>query len=269
MKRFIILHLFIVCTFIAFGQNSNDTVVINTSLGEIKVKLYANTPEHRDNFLKLVKNGTYNDLLFHRVINGFMIQGGDPKSKDAPPSAHLGTGDLPYTLPAEIKYPQYFHKRGALCAARQSDNVNPEKRSSSCQFYIVHGKVYTDQELNNFEQAKLNEYKKHLFKLLVKNKRAYIDSLQSKKDNVALMELQEQFTVQVEKDAVQATSVYKIPANVREIYKTVGGTPFLDKDYTVFGEVVSGIEVVNKIAAVSTDKNNRPLVDVTMKVKVK
>lgn len=198
-----------------------------------------------------------------------MIQGGDPKSKDAPPSARLGNGDLPYTLPAEIRYPQYFHKRGVVCAARQGDNVNPDKRSSSCQFYIVQGKIYTDKELDALEQAKLNEFKKQRFKALVKNKRAYIDSLQNAKNTDALMTLQEEFTAQVDKDASQAMILYKIPLNIREVYKTVGGVPFLDKDYTVFGEVISGMDVVDQIANVTTDNSDRPLVDVTMKARMK
>lgn len=188
-------------------------VKIETSYGDMVVKLYNETPLHRDNFVKLVKEGTYDDLLFHRVIGNFMIQGGDPNSRNAKPGQMLGDGQLGYTIPAEF-VPGLFHKKGALAAARQGDEVNPEKASSSCQFYIVQGDLWDEGRLKMVEQR----YRKS-------------------------------FTPE------QA-----------QVYATVGGTPFLDGDYTVFGEVVEGMEVIDAIAAVQTDRMNRPIKDVKMKM---
>lgn len=140
-------------------ENQKETMLkIETTLGDIKVKLYNETPKHRDNFIKLAKEGTYNGTLFHRVIKDFMVQAGDPESKNAPKGKMLGTGDVGYTIPAEIVYPKYFHKKGALSAARQGDNVNPNKESSGCQFYIVTGKVFNDSTLIGMEQQ-MNENK--------------------------------------------------------------------------------------------------------------
>ncbi|MCH5248152.1 MAG: peptidylprolyl isomerase [Muribaculaceae bacterium] len=192
-------------------NNSNDaTVEIKTSLGDIIVKLFGDTPQHRDNFLRLVKDGYYNGTLFHRVINEFMVQAGDPNSKNAPAGKMLGDGDPGYTLPAEIDYPNHFHKRGALAAARTGDNINPERRSSGSQFYIVTGRTFDDPTL----------------------------------------------------DIIAQRSGQPIPEDIRQVYKTEGGTPHLDGAYTVFGEVVKGMDVVDKIQQVETDRYDRPLDDV-------
>ena len=180
-----------------------------TSQGKITFLLYDETPLHRDNFLKLVKNHTYDGLLSHRVIKDFMVQAGDPKSRDAKPGQPLGDGTLGYTVPAEFRA-DLIHKRGALCAARQGDQVNPKKASSASQFYIVQGQVWDDKTLDMMEQR-----------------------------------FGKKFT-----------------AEQRKVYTTVGGTPHLDGDYTVFGEVVDGMDVVNKIAAVQCDRMDRPLQDV-------
>ncbi len=191
-------------------NNQKETkVLIKTSMGDITVKLYNGTPHHRDNFIKLVNENFYNDLLFHRVIDQFMIQGGDPDSKNAPAGQQLGSGGPGYTVAAEIS-PDYFHKKGALCAARTGDQANPTRRSSGSQFYIVTGKVYTDAELDSFEQR-------------------------------------------------MGT---KFTDEQRTAYKTVGGTPFLDGQYTVFGEVIDGMDVLDKITAVAKDRNDRPTEDV-------
>ena len=187
-------------------------VKITTSLGDIIVRLYDKTPGHRDNFVKLVNDHFYDSLLFHRVINGFMIQGGDPNSKDAAPGVMLGEGGAGYTIPAELDSSLY-HKRGALAAARDD---NPEKASSGCQFYIVQGKKLSDSEL----------------------------------------------------DMVEIKNEIKFSPAKRMTYKMIGGTPFLDMRYTVFGEVEMGIEVVDKIAVQEVDSNNRPLTDISMKMEV-
>lgn len=187
-----------------------------TTAGVVDMKLYDETPAHRDNFVRLVKNHQYDSLLFHRVIKDFMIQGGDPASKNAVPGELLGEGDLGYTVEAEFMPDLHYHRRGALAAAREGDDVNPSKASSACQFYIVWGKVYTKEQLESY----MEWYKQRTGKEL----------------NVT----PEQF----------------------EAYTTVGGTPHLDGGYTVFGEVVKGLEVIETIQNVKCDGNDRPLRDV-------
>jgi cyclophilin family peptidyl-prolyl cis-trans isomerase len=197
------------------GIATEHIVQITTDYGVIKVKLYNETPLHRDNFLKLVKQGYYDDLLFHRVIKNFMIQGGDPDSKGAPFGNKLGDGGPGYNIPAEI-VPGKFHKRGALAAAREGDNVNPKKESSGSQFYIVQGHAWSEQDVNMFE----------------------------KRYKTAFTEEQ------------------------KNAYKTIGGYPALDNNYTVFGEVIEGLDVLDKIEALETVAGDRPKADVKMKMKV-
>ncbi|MFN0276426.1 MAG: peptidylprolyl isomerase [Chitinophagales bacterium] len=197
------------------NQTKNQMIKISTSFGDMTIKLYDETPQHRDNFIKLAKQGYYNDLLFHRVIKDFMIQGGDPDSKDAPAGKRLGSGGPGYTIPAEFRSSLY-HKKGALAAARQGDQMNPTKASSGSQFYIVQGKKSTDAELNQISQS------------------------------YGIMFTEEQ----------------------KKIYKEIGGTPFLDNNYTVFGEVVDGLEVIDKIAAVQKAPGDRPMQDIKMTVTV-
>lgn len=218
-----LLFFFSLCTFASAQmtgkQNGNGEkstyVKIETSMGDIVVKLYNETPLHRDNFIKLVREGVYNGLLFHRVIKNFMIQGGDPNSRDAKPGQSLGDGTLGYTIPAEF-VPGLYHKKGALAAARQGDQVNPKKESSSCQFYIVQGEKWNADRLKMIEQRMGKSFTKEQM----------------------------------------------------EVYATLGGTPFLDGDYTVFGEVVEGLEVVDKIAAVQCGAMDRPVDNVTMKMTI-
>ena len=195
------------------AQDVETLVLIDTDMGKIKVKLFNDTPLHRDNFIKHVKEKRYDGLLFHRVIKQFMIQGGDIDSKDAPIEKHLGDGDPGYTIPAEIVYPKYFHKRGMLCAARTSDEENPERASSGTQFYIVTGKFYTEMELDKMEKS----------------------------DNKT-------FTPEE-----------------RQAYMLEGGAPHLDNKYTVFGEVVKGMKVVDKIQFVETNEEDRPLKNIKIK----
>jgi len=186
-------------------------ILIKTNMGDIKIKLYNETPYHRDNFVKLVEQSYYDSLLFHRVIKDFMIQGGDPDSKKASATTALGSGGPGYTLPAEIN-PDLFHKKGALSAARTGDQANPTRRSSGSQFYIVQGKPLTDAELDFYEQRLFTEF----------------------------TEAQ------------------------RQVYKTIGGTPFLDGQYTVFGEVVEGLDIIDKIAATTIGTNDRPTADIVI-----
>ena len=213
MKRFVLL----ISILSLFACQKERRVVMETTMGVIELKLYDQTPLHRDNFLSLVKEGAYDSLLFHRVIRDFMIQGGDPDSKEAAPGVLLGEGDRPYTVPAEFRLEEgIYHRRGVLAAARESDDVNPEQRSSAMQFYIVWGRVFDDEGL---------------------------DKVQERMDR-------------------QTGGRVRLTPEMRETYKSIGGTPHLDGQYTVFGEVTRGLEVVDAIQNVATDENDRPLEDV-------
>lgn len=211
------------CGSLKMSGKKEQKVLITTTEGNIKLKLYNETPLHRDNFRKLVKSKFYDGLLFHRVIDEFMIQGGDPESKAAEAGMVLGNGDVGYRIPAEFRTPNLYHKKGALAAARTGDNVNPEKESSGCQFYIVVGKTFNDQQLDAMQRDKTARYARL----------GDGDDLR-----------------------------YLFSEEARNNYKTIGGTPHLDGNYTVFGEVLEGLEIVEKISKVDTDRADRPLEDV-------
>ena len=216
MKKLFAIGLLLIGILSSFhlqAQEVETLVLIDTDMGKIKVKLFNDTPQHRDNFIKNVKEHRYDGLLFHRVIKQFMVQGGDINSKDAPIEQHLGDGDPGYTIPAEIVYPKYFHKRGMLCAARTSDDENPERASSGTQFYIVTGKFYTEMELDKMEKAENRTF----------------------------------------------------TPEERQAYMLEGGAPHLDNKYTVFGEVLKGMKVVDKIQFVETNEDDRPLKNIKIK----
>lgn len=250
------------------AKEKENLVKIECEYGTMIVRLYDDTPQHRDNFLKLVKEGFYNDLLFHRVIKDFMVQGGDPDSKGAPADKQLGTGDVGYTVPAEFVYPTHYHKKGALAAARQGDQVNPEKRSSGCQFYIVQGKKYNENELNQMERALGQKAMQARFDQLVQENKDSIKAMRINRDQAGLQALQDKLVKTVETEFKDKQSV-KMPEQMRKDYMEIGGTPFLDNEYTVFGEVVEGLDVIDKIAAVETNPGDRPKTDIKMKVKIK
>ncbi len=236
-------------------------IIIHTTEGDITVRLYNETPLHRDNFIKLVKEGTLDGTLFHRVIRDFMIQGGDPDSKNAPAGKQLGVGGPGYTVPAEFVYPKLFHKRGALSAARQADEVNPQRESSGSQFYIVWGKVYKPQELKQLEKQMAMQQVQQTFNELAKEHKAEVMELRRNRDREGLMALQDKLINEAKarcKDTATFTS------EQTEAYTTLGGTPFLDGQYTVFGEVESGLEVVEKIQNAETLRGDRPKKDVSM-----
>lgn len=244
-------------------RNNMSKVQIKTSLGDITVRLYDETPLHRDNFIKLAKEGYYNGTLFHRVIKNFMIQGGDPDSKGAAAGVQLGTGGPGYTVPAEFVYPQYFHKKGALAAARQSDQVNPEKKSSGSQFYIVTGEVYSAGKLTQLEKQLEQRMLQSIFDSLVVENRDKILQLRRNRDQAGIAAIQEQ----LQKDTFAKAKEMGKPKFTdaqREAYTTVGGTPFLDNDYTVFGEVEEGMDVIDAIQNVATGVGDRPNNDVVM-----
>ena len=238
-------------------------VKISTPKGDIRVRLYDETPQHRDNFVKLVNEGFYNGTLFHRVIKDFMIQGGDPDSIGAPAGKMLGTGGPGYNVPAEIVYPQLFHKRGVLAAARQSDEVNPERESSGSQFYLVYGKVYTPQELKQMEKQMSMQQEQSIFNKLVQQNRAQILELRKARNQAGLQELQDQLIAETKKQMKELPAP-KFTPEQQEAYTTVGGTPFLDNQYTVFGEVESGMEVVAEIQQCATLSADRPKEDISM-----
>lgn len=221
MKAKLIILALLACTCMSCSQrqknngNMETKVKIETNYGDIVVKLYDETTQHRDNFIKLVEQGTYEGTLFHRVIKDFMIQCGDPKSKNAEPGQFLGEGDLDWTVEQELRLPQIYHRRGVLAAAREPDDANPYRESSACHFYLAWGKKFTDEELDKMQQR--------------------LDTLYGYR--------------------------VKLTPEMRETYKTVGGIPHLDGGYTVFGEIVEGLEVVDKIQQTATDKNDRPLED--------
>ncbi len=239
-------------------------VKIQTSLGDIVVRLYDETPVHRDNFVKLAKDGYYDGTLFHRVIKDFMIQGGDPNSKGAPAGKRLGTGGPDYTLEAEIK-DGLFHKRGALAAARQGDEVNPERRSSGSQFYIVWGQVYKEGQLRQFSKQLKMQRMQEIFNDLAAEHRDEIMQMRRERNRVALQELQDKLAAEAETRAAEYAG---LTDEQLKIYSTVGGTPHLDGQYTVFGEVEEGLEVVEMIQNSATAGDDRPMDDITMNISV-
>lgn len=241
---------------------TKDAIVeLTTTEGLVTLRLYGDTPKHRANFLKLVKEGYYDGLLFHRVIKDFMVQTGDPESRNAPKGKALGAGDPSYTIEAEILCPKHFNKRGALAAARTGDQVNPERRSSGSQFYVVTGRKFNDGQLDQMEQQLKMQKMQDIFNGLAREHHDSIMTMRRNRDQAGLQALQEELVKQTEKIAAEQ-GVSGLTPEQREAYKTVGGAPHLDGAYTVFGEVVSGMDTIDKIEGVATDGNDRPLEDV-------
>lgn len=239
-------------------ENEKRTLVkLETTMGNITVALYNETPKHRDNFIKLVKEGVYDSTLFHRVIKQFMIQAGDPDSKNASDTAMLGSGDVGYTIPAEFN-PKFFHKKGVLAAARQGDDVNPEKASSGCQFYIVTGRKFTEPQLLDMEN-KINEQREEaLFDSLARQHMKEIYKMRKAGDNAGLLELQDTLEAQARELADKEEKFRFTPEQIKA-YSTIGGAPHLDGSYTVFGEVTEGMEVVDNIEIAKTNRADRPI----------
>ena len=239
-------------------ENEKRTLVkLETTMGNITVALYNETPKHRDNFIKLVKEGVYDSTLFHRVIKQFMIQAGDPDSKNASDTAMLGSGDVGYTIPAEFN-PKFFHKKGVLAAARQGDDVNPEKASSGCQFYIVTGRKFTEPQLLGMEN-KINEQREEaLFDSLPRQHMKEIYKMRKAGDNAGLLELQDTLEAQARELADKEEKFRFTPEQIKA-YSTIGGAPHLDGSYTVFGEVTEGMEVVDNIEIAKTNRADRPI----------
>jgi cyclophilin family peptidyl-prolyl cis-trans isomerase len=242
--------------------NENTIVSMKTSLGDIKIKLYDGTPIHRDNFITLVKSDFYDGVSFHRVIKNFMVQAGDPETKTGttkPMPDSLKT----YTIPAEFN-PLYYHKRGALAAARESNETNPEMRSSGTQFYLVQGVKFSDDELNQAEQRINSNAKQNRFSSLMKET---ADSVRLAGKTLSDAEIQETASIKMFQ-YLTSYKEYKIPEEQRNVYKSIGGTPRLDGSYTVFGEVIEGLDIIDKIAEVQTDNSDKPIADVKI-IKIK
>ena len=237
---------------------AGPTVLITTTMGDIKVRLYDETPKHRDNFMKLVSENYYDSILFHRVIKNFMVQTGDPTSKTAGPNTPLGAGDPSYTIEAEIDYPKFFHKYGALAAARTSDQINPERRSSGSQFYIVTGNKYSAGQLAQMEQRMTQQAMQDYFQKLTAEYQDTIKSFYKSGDKEGLEALRQELIAKTE----AAVKPVKMTEEAVAAYTTVGGTPHLDGAYTVFGEVLEGMDVVEKIQNSATGKNDRPVEDI-------
>ncbi|MBA3662975.1 MAG: peptidylprolyl isomerase [Bacteroidetes bacterium] len=254
------------------GQTlSKETVIIETVYGKIKLKLYEETPLHKANFLKLARQKFFDSLLFHRVINNFMIQGGDALSRNAKPGDSLGHGDIGYTVPAELNT-KLIHRKGALAAAREGDDVNPKFESSASQFYIVMGNKRTLEDLKKYEERINKTHFTNCARAFMKTeqgkklKQTYSRlKTESKTDSAEWINKQIETTIQTEH---LKTPEYKFNETQVKAYTGIGGTPHLDGTYTVFGEVIEGLELIDKIAGVKTDKRDRPLEDIRMKVTV-
>ena len=248
MKKLVLVLIAFLLSDSLFAQTKDEPIIlISTTYGDIRIKLFKETPLHTRNFVKLVKKGYFHETLFHRVISNFMIQGGDPDSKKAQPGQLLGDGGPKYTIPFEY-VPAYFHKKGMVAAAREGDEENPSRASSASQFYIVVGKIMNDSDLDNAENRINTMQKGNLMYNYIASNKALKDRLaEYKKSDTAA------YNMQIKQLDLLADSLYKerkpyiIPAREREIYKTIGGTPRLDASYSIFGEVLEGLDVVEKI----------------------
>jgi len=259
---FVILILILVLSDSCVGQKNKSTLILfETTYGNITLKLYPETIKHHDNFVKLVNNGFYNGVLFHRVISGFMIQAGDPDSKTAKTGDFLGSGDVGYTIPAEFIYPKYYHKRGAICSAREGDNINPLKSSSGCQFYIVEGKCFSEGGLDSIDMKNKQKLEDKLFQEIVKTKQVEVKKYRLDGNQSKLNALQDSI-LKVVKVQINKDPSYKLTNQQRTDYKTIGGTPHLDGAYTVFGEVTEGLDIVANISNSKTGTHDRPLIDI-------
>ncbi len=263
MKLFLLLAavLLTACT------NNTTEVEIATRFGTMRATLFDDTPEHRDNFLRLADAHAYDSLLFHRVIRGFMIQGGDPESRNATRSTPLGQSEIGDPLPAEICFPQHFHKRGALAAARKPDSVNPERLSSGSQFYIVHGSIYQNETLDEIEQINNKALKNKVFYEI---QPFYTDSLRYYQEHGMFIELSnlQLHIMQRVTDMAEQRGLFSFPDSVRQFYTTQGGAPSLDGNYTVFGQITSGFDVLDSIAnQMISLPSNRPVDDIRMTVR--
>lgn len=256
-------HIILFLLFIQFGvQAQNHVVQISTNMGNMKFRLYDDTPKHRDAFIDLVEEGYFDGTLFYRVIQNFLIQGGSRSSRNAPKGKRIGYGDPDKTVDDEI-ISHYFHKKGALCAPRQPDEVNPFKQSDISQFYIVKGSVYTQGQLDTMEIAVNRPIKKKIQKqILTPSIRAELKQLKAEKKVKEFREIADRVKKEIDAAYHLQRGTLEFSEAQRKAYTTVGGYPDLDGKYTIFGECIEGMEVIDKIAKLKTDGNNRPFTDV-------
>lgn len=267
-KQVLFTMLFLLVCWLSSAQSTNSIVLIETNLGDIKLMLYKETPKHRQNFLQLIENNHFDGTLFYRVIKGFVVQGGSQDSRNAPQGKNIGYGDANRTIESEFNS-NFFHKKGALASPRQPDKVNIFKESDVSQFYIVHGRVYTNEELTAMEKEVNVPLRKSIVKkFLTPGKRSILDSLKREKKVDEFREIANRIKESIQFEYSSSNQKLEFTKEQRQAYTTIGGVPHLDRNYTVFGEVISGIEVINQIANLKTDSNDRPYQDVKMKVKI-
>lgn len=264
IKYFLPIALLVALLGCSKFKSEEKLVKVETPYGDIKIKLYNQTPKHRDNFLKLTGEGFFDNLLFHRVINQFMIQGGDPDSKNAPADKRLGNGGPGYTIPAEIN-PELIHKKGVLAAARLGDAVNPDRKSSGSQFYLVQGKIFTQGALDTLEMRINSRKLEKIRRELMLEAQTEMIKLQKEGKNDDATNIMIEVEEKAEK-AYAEVEKFKFSQRQREVYSTIGGTPHLDGAYTVFGEVIEGLDIIDKIANTKTDNFDRPLENITMQI---
>lgn len=264
----ILIFTFSFMTNLKAASQDEINVSIHTDYGEIRLKLYNDTPLHRDNFLKAIKDGAYDGVLFHRVIKGFMIQGGDPSTlKDSLKAKEL-EAKFDYRVNPEFVYPTHFHKRGVLAAAREADEVNPTKASSSTEFYIVTGKTFSGPALDFIEKQNYERLRQDIFNKLNTESRDRIKELYRSRNRAELNAFRDSLIEQAEKEAVLLKDKAILTKEQRDAYRTIGGAPHLDGEYTVFGEVVEGLDVVDKIQKVATDPSDRPKSEIRFKIAI-
>lgn len=262
---------YIIIGLILFSNQSfcqSKTVEVSTNFGNMKFRLYDDTPKHRDAFIELAEEGYYNETLFYRVIQNFLIQGGSKSSKDAPPGKRIGYGDPDKTVDDEI-LSHYFHKKGALCAPRQPDEINPFKQSDISQFFIVKGRIHSVGELDTMELAINRPIRNAIVQKHMNSEiRAELKKLKEEKKVNEFREIADKVKMDIETEYNLQPGTIEFSEEQRIAYTTVGGYPDLDGKYTIFGECISGFETIDKIAALQTDSNNRPFTDVKMKVTI-
>ena len=243
-------------------KDDSKYIKVFTDKGEIIIRLYNQTPKHRDNILKLTQKKYYDGQIFHRIINNFVVQGGDPTTKNSKPDSLYGNGGPDYLIDAEF-VDSLIHKRGAVGMAREGDDINPEKKSSGSQFYIVKGKVLTNQQLDDLEKKIESKNKSNLYKKI------FAEKLADQKDKNAIDTITLSLDVSIAFDSIWETRPkFKLSDQQRKIYTTIGGIPHLDGNYTVFGVVVKGMDIVDELSSIETDINDRPLKDIKFGISV-
>lgn len=262
------LPILIFTFFCANVYSQSTTVLISTNLGDMKFRLYDDTPKHRDAFIELAKEGYYNGTLFYRVLHNLLIQGGSKSSKNAPPGKRIGYGDPDKTVDNEIRQ-NHFHKKGALCAPRQPDEVNPSKQSDISQFYIIKGKVFSPGKLDTMELAVNRPIRNKIIQnVMTAEVREELAQLKEAKKVDEFRELAQKIKDKIEIQYNLNPNTLKFSEEEREVYTSIGGYPQLDGNYTIFGECISGFETIDKIASLKTDKNDRPFTDVKITVAI-